>query len=152
VPAITDPAEAADDLVLAVFSALTHSRTPAAGDIIEALLAALGTIDEETASNLSEFTETGLADTIGGQIWSKIMATRTYPFVSRTRLEGEAKGKAEGLAEGKAEAILKVLGRRGIKVDAESRDRIESCTDLAVLDGWLDRSFDVASVSDLFRD
>lgn len=148
VPAITDPAEAADDLVLAVFSALTHSRTPAAGGIIEALLAALGTIDVETASNLSEFTETGLADTVGGQIWSKIMATRTYPFVSRTRLEAEAKGEAKG----KAEAILRVLGRRGIEVDDESRERIESCTDLAVLDGWLDRSFDVASASDLFRD
>ena len=148
VPAITDPAEAADDLVLAVFSALTHSRTPAAGGIIEALLAALGTIDVETASNLSEFTETGLADTVGGQIWSKIMATRTYPFVSRTRLEAEAKGEAKG----KAGAILRVLGRRGIEVDDESRERIESCTDLAVLDGWLDRSFDVASASDLLKD
>lgn len=72
------------------------------------------------------------------------MATRTYPFVSRTRLEGEAKGKAE--------AILKVLGRRSIEVDDESRERIKSCTDLAVLDGWLDRSFDVASASGLFTD
>lgn len=72
------------------------------------------------------------------------MATRTYPFVSRTRLEGEAKGKAE--------AILKVLGRRGIEVDDGFCERIESCTDLAVLDGWLDRSFDVAGASDLFRD
>lgn len=108
VPAITDPAEAADDLIL--------------------------------------------ADTVGGQIWSKIMATRTYPFVSRTRLEAEAKGEAKGKAEGKAEAILKVLGRRGIEVDDESRKRIESCTDLAVLDGWLDRSFDVASASDLFME
>ena len=80
------------------------------------------------------------------------MATRTYPFVSRTRLEAEAKGKAEGEAKGKAEAILKVLGRRGIEVDDESRERIESCADLAVLDGWLDRSFDVASAGGLFRD
>ena len=144
VPVITEPAEAADDLMLTVFSALTHSRTQAVGGIIEALLAALGTIDEETASNLSEFTETGLADTVGGQIWRKIMATRTYPFVSRTRLEGEAKGKAG--------AILKVLGRRGIEVDGESRERVESCMDLAVLDGWLDRSFDVTSASQLFRD
>jgi hypothetical protein len=155
VPPITDPAEAAGDLVFAVFSALTHSRSRAVGGILEALVTALGTIDEETASNLAEFTETGLADTVGGQIWRTIMATRTFPFVSQTRLEGRAEGKAEGKAEGRAESkaedILKILSRRGIEVDDDSRQKIESCTDLDVLDGWFDRSFDAASATDLFK-
>jgi hypothetical protein len=68
VPAITDPADAADDLTLAVFSALTHSRKREVGGILEALAATLATIDEESAANLAEFTETWLGDTAGRQI------------------------------------------------------------------------------------
>lgn len=63
-------------------------------------------------------------------------------FVSQTRLQG----RAEGLAAG----IFKVLDRRGIKVDDGSRERIESCTDSDTLEAWLDQSFVVANVSDLF--
>ena len=43
-----------------------------------------------------------------------MMATKTYPFVSQRRLQGREEGRAEGLAA----AILKVLDRRGIEVDA----------------------------------
>ncbi len=146
VPAITDPEDAAADLMLAVFSALTHSRGPKARGILEALATALTTIDEEAASNLSEFTETGLGETASAEIWRAMMATRTYPFVSQTRLQGREEGRAEGLAV----AILKVLDRRGVEVDDDSRQRIASCTETDVLDTWLDHSFVVAKASDLF--
>jgi hypothetical protein len=53
-------------------------------------------------------------------------------------------------AEGLGAAILKVLDRRGIEVDDASRARIMSCGDGDVLDVWLDRSFVVASASELF--
>jgi hypothetical protein len=132
--------------MLAVFSALTHSRGPRARGILEALATALTTIDEEAASSLSEFTETGLGETASAEIWRAMMATRTYPFVSQTRLQGRAEGRAEGLAA----AILKILDRRGIEVDDDFRQRIASCTDADVLDTWLDHSFVVAKASDLF--
>jgi hypothetical protein len=74
------------------------------------------------------------------------MATRTYPFVSQMRLQAREEGRAEGLGA----AILKVLDRRGIEVDDASRARIVSCGDSDVLDEWLDRSFVVASASELF--
>ena len=74
------------------------------------------------------------------------MATKTYPFVSQTRLQGRAEGRAEGLAA----AILKILDRRGIEVDDDFRQRIASCTDADVLDTWLDHSFVVAKAKDLF--
>ena len=150
VPAITDPEDAAADLMLAVFSALTHSRGPRARGILEALATALTTIDEEAASSLSEFTETGLGETASAEIWRAMMATRTYPFVSQTRLQGREEGRAEGRAEGLAAAILKILDRRGIEVDDDFRQRIASCTDADVLDTWLDHSFVVAKASDLF--
>jgi predicted transposase YdaD len=86
------------------------------------------------------------------------MATRTYPFVSQTRLqgreEGREEGRAEGLAKGQAKglaaAVFKVLDRRGVDVDDDSRERIESCADADVLEAWLDRAFVVAKASDLF--
>lgn len=143
VPPVTDPADAAAKPVFAVFSALTHSRSRKVGGILEALVTALGTMDEESASKLAEFTETGLADTIGGRIWRTMMATSTFPFVSRTRLEGKA--------EARAADVLKVLRRRGIEVDDDSRQRVESCTDLDALDLWFDRSFDVDKADDLFK-
>jgi hypothetical protein len=150
VPAITDPEEAADDLMLAVFSALTHSRGQAAGGILEALATALTTIDEEAAANLAEFTETGLGHTAGAEIWKGIMATRTYPFISQMRMQGREEGREEGRVETLAAAIVKVLGGRGIAVDEDSRTRIDSCRDADVLDKWLDRAVTAAKASDLF--
>jgi hypothetical protein len=158
VPTVTNPEEAAADAMLAVFSALTHSRGTEARGILEALASALATIDEETASSLSEFTEIGLGETPSAEIWKAMMATRTYPFVSQTRLQGREEGRAKGLAEGRVEgraqglaaAIFKVFDRRGIKVDDDSRERIESCTDADKLEAWLDQSFAVAKASDLF--
>jgi hypothetical protein len=154
VPLVTDPEDAAADVMLAVFSALTHSRGTEARGILEALASALTTIDEETASSLSEFTEIGLGETPSAEIWKAMMATRTYPFVSQTRLQGREEGRAKGLAEGHAEAlaaaIFKVFDRRGIVVDDDSRARIESCADADTLEAWLDQSFVVAQASGLF--
>ena len=146
VPAIIDPEEAADDLMLAVFSALTHSRRPVVGGILEALATALTKIDEKAAANLAEFTETGLGRTVGAEIWRGIMATRTFPFVSQVRLQAREEGRVETLTA----VILKVLDARGIAVDGDSRARIESCGDSDVLDAWLDRAVIVAKASDLF--
>jgi hypothetical protein len=150
VPAISDPGEAASDVTLAAFSALTHSRSSKARGILEALFDALATIDEESAANLAEFTETGLGDSDAGQIWRTLMATRTYPFVSQTRLQGREEGRAEGQAEGFVKAVFKVFDRRGIEVDDASRARIESCGDAETLEAWLDRAFVVATASELF--
>lgn len=142
VPAVTDPGEAAADLTMAVFSALTHSRGAEARGILEALAAGLATIETEPAANIAEFTETGLGGTAGLEIWRALMAIRNWPFVSQQRLEGQAKGLAE--------AIFKILEHRGIDVDDDSRARIESCVDADVLGAWLDRSFTVTAAADLF--
>lgn len=95
-------------------------------------------------------TETGLGHTVGAGIWKGMMATRTYPFVSQLRSQGREEGREEGRRETLVAAVLKVLDRRGIAVDDDSRERIETCDDVAVLDAWLDRAFAVAKASDLF--
>ena len=158
VPPVTTVAGASQDVPAAVFSALTHSRGPEAGAILEALAGALNTIDTETAEFLAEFTEAGLGDTDGQRIWKVLMATVTYPYVSSLRSQGRAEGRAEGLEEGRAEGraqsraadILRILDRRGIAVDSDARQRIESCGDLEALGSWLDRSITAEKASDLF--
>jgi hypothetical protein len=76
------------------------------------------------------------------------MASGTFTYVSETR----AKGRAEGRAEGEAKFILRALHRRGITVDDESRERIESCTDQEALIRWFDRALVASSIEDVFKD
>ncbi len=63
--------------------------------------------------------------------------------------QGVAQGIAKGKAEGKAEAILSILEARAIVMSPEKRARILSCTDLAILARWLERSMHVARVAEL---
>jgi hypothetical protein len=140
--------------LVAVFSALTHSRGPKVDGMLETL-AALDTTDAGIAANLAEFTEAGLGDTPGLQIWRALMAAETFPFVSEMRAKGRAEGLAEGEAKGEAKgearAILRILKRRKVAVDGASRQRIESCTNVTTLETWLDRSLTATTVEELFQ-
>jgi hypothetical protein len=60
--------------------------------------------------------------------------------------------RSEGEARGRAEDILVAFEQRGIDVDDESRELIESCTDLDALSGWFRRAFKVDKASDLFEE
>ncbi|MBO0803063.1 MAG: hypothetical protein J2P25_08315 [Nocardiopsaceae bacterium] len=152
VPLLTTAEEAAADPHFAVFAALTHGHGRGKRVILEALAAALGTIDEGKAEDLAEFTEVGLGDSPGAEIWRKLMATETFPYMSKTRAKAMAEGHAQGVAEGKAEDILRILKKRHVSVDKASRELIEGCTDLKTLETWLDRSLDVEEVAELFAD
>jgi hypothetical protein len=146
VPVINELAEASKDIVLTVFSALTHGRSPQVAGILEVLAAALDTIDTETAGFLAEFTEIGLGQTPARQMWRNLMSSLTRTYQS----EYAQMIRAEGRAEGEAKAVLRVLERRGITVSSAAREQILACTDTTVLDGWLDRALDAASVDDVF--
>lgn len=78
------------------------------------------------------------------------MTTETFPYMSKTRANAMAEGRAEGRAQGEAKAVLRMLKKRHIPVDDVSRERIESCTDLTTLEGWLDRVLDITTVDELF--
>lgn len=66
------------------------------------------------------------------------------------RSETSQRLREEGRIKGAAGSILRVLERRGFVVENEVRDRIASCTDLDVLNGWLDQAVTIAKVDDLF--
>lgn len=72
------------------------------------------------------------------------MATGTYEFVSeQRRLSRE---------ETRKEDILRNLQNRKIAVDAHSRERITSCSDMDTLETWFDRSVAISEIGELFQD
>jgi hypothetical protein len=77
------------------------------------------------------------------------MEPQIEKFFSEAHRRSYDRGKAEGEAKGKAESLLMFLRRRGLAPTSDQQDRILTCTDLAILDRWLDRAFSVASVDEL---
>ncbi|MEV6672051.1 hypothetical protein [Streptomyces sp. NPDC051162] len=163
VPVITDSEEAARDLTMATFSAMTHSSHEDAPAILDALARALGAAAPESSAYYSELLEIGLGDSRAGETWRKLMPIRTYfpgrgTMIEQALLEGEAKGRVEGLAEGRVEGraweralmVMRVLKSRDIAVSPEVRERVCNCTDLDTLERWLDQAFIVASAEALF--
>ncbi|WP_433511401.1 hypothetical protein ACQP2T_47440 [Nonomuraea sp. CA-143628] len=146
VPAITDVAEASADVWLTVFSALTHGRSPEVADILEVLATALDTIDPGTAGYCAELTEVGLGDTDARQLWRTLMSTKTYRYQS----EFAQQLRAEGHAEGEAKMLLLILNDRGITISEEARERIRTCTDVAVLESWAHQALTITSADELF--
>jgi hypothetical protein len=160
-PKITDRRTAAENPAMAVFSALTHARSPDIDAILEALSRALQSMDKKSAEYCNEFLEVNLGNTPAGDKWRKILSFVSYfPGRGTVRetayLEGKAEGKAEGTAEGAAKAeaalILRVLEKHGVPVPEDTQDRITSCTDLDILTLWFDRALTATRVEDLFTE
>jgi hypothetical protein len=148
VPRIIDPEAAARDIPLAVFSAITHGKDPAADIMLKALGSALRTIDEPTAAIFIELTELGLGTTPAKNIWRNIMAVDLAFFRSET----SQMLRAEGRAEGRAEDLLLVLRTRGFEVSDQLRERITGCTDLELLGKWFAAALTAESTEAIFTD
>lgn len=76
-----------------------------------------------------------------------------YEYKSEFALKYIAIGREEGREEGRgliAQAILRVLDAREISLRDEDRSRIQQCSDLSVLQAWLERSLSATTTSDLF--
>jgi hypothetical protein len=170
VPVITDPSEAAKDVPLAAFAAITHSKSPQADSILRAVHPALKTVDPETRVIFAELIEQGLGTTPAARIWKDIMAVDLSFFRSETsqrlraesraegraegrvegQAQGQAEGRAEGQAEGRAESVLLVLRTRGLVLSDVVRERVIGCADPEVLLGWLGRAVTVDRAEAIF--
>ncbi|WKK26497.1 hypothetical protein QZH56_13425 [Streptomyces olivoreticuli] len=151
VPVITDPEEAAEDLAMATFSAMTHGSSEDAPAILDALARALGAADPESSTYYSELLEIGLGDSRAGETWRKLMPIRTYfpgrgTMIELALQEGETKGRAEE----RAQMVLRVLETREVAVTPEVRERVVQCADLDMLGRWLDRAFVVSRAEEIF--
>src|SRR5262249_36233490 len=150
---------------LAVLSAMAHGERCGDKGVFEALLAALGAVDQDHAELYTDIVLAALPEAIRDYLEalmsaSAIRAKYGYQsdfarrYYDAGEAEGEAKGKAEGEAKGKAEgearAVLAVLDARGIEVPDPVREDITGCTDLDQLDTWIRRAVTADKVQDLF--
>jgi hypothetical protein len=163
VPRITDVEEAREAPEHAMLSALAHCNEPGGHHIAFAALAAASHLDDEASVVYFDLIRSAVGEAARRSL-EELMEKGTYEFQSdfarkylakgeaKGRAEGEAKGRAEGEAKGRAEAVLRVLEARGVNVADEGRERILSCTDLALLDRWLSRAAVAESAHDVFGD
>ncbi|MCZ4514414.1 hypothetical protein O3Q52_41055 [Streptomyces sp. ActVer] len=148
VPVITDEKEAAQDVSLAVLSAITHGGGPRAAAILGPLAAALETVDPAIAALLVQLVTSGLGDSQAKEIWRDLMAPVNYFF----RHPVAEQVRHETRVEDHVEMTLKILELRGLQVTDSVRVRVRACSDLDQLKTWSERAVHVADAMDLFDD
>ncbi|WP_030161633.1 hypothetical protein [Glycomyces sp. NRRL B-16210] len=147
-PFITDPEQAAEDVVFTVLALLSHRLDPDIEKSMRPLADALTKLEPKTASYWFEFTEGGLGEGCARNTWRNIMKTMNYGYVSETRREARDEGRAEALAD----AILSFFDDRDLAVSGAERERITTCDDVDLLKRWLLLAPSVASAAALFED
>lgn len=60
--------------------------------------------------------------------------------------------REEAYSQGYAHVVLRVLELRGVHIPDEARGRIDSCTNLALLETWLTRALTAASAAEIFAE
>ena len=61
----------------------------------------------------------------------------------------ERQGELRGKLEARRDTLLRLLVRAGIALAEEDRGRIQACTDVVVLDRWIDSVFGAKSAADV---
>jgi hypothetical protein len=171
VPVVTDPALAEQEVELAILSAMAHGNGPGGLAVVQTALDALGRLDREHAAVYFQIIWDVLREPMQRALEALVMERQTEgkatfpPFAQkifeRGIIEGEQKGKLDGLREGELkglregelkalrEALLRLLTRAGIAVSEDERARIQSCTEPANLDRWIDNVLGAKSASEV---
>ncbi len=59
------------------------------------------------------------------------------------------RGMREGEIKGKRDVLLRLLARAGIALSDDDRARVDACTDLAILDRWVDNVLGAKTAADV---
>jgi hypothetical protein len=142
-PLITDEAEAARSLALAVLGVLAHARTGPESAARAALVAANACLG--VSNRLFIWCYDAFHEALSGAalaILEKLMELDVRNLKSEF--------SRRHVALGEAQALLEVLDARGLSLTAEQRERVRSCIDFDTLKGWLRRAVTAASTDELF--
>jgi hypothetical protein len=100
-----------------------------------------------------EATRQVLDSVVDAQRAEELMRSYGEELMERGRQQGLARGREEGwkegLLRGRAETVLRLLTGRGLHVDEASRQLILSCSDVATLDRWIDRTLHATSLAEV---
>jgi hypothetical protein len=144
IPLLIDDDAARQSPELAVLAVYAHRRRAEVASIAAAALGAVSSLDETRARFSTELVLQWLP-AAARAILEATMDIKTE-FISDWSREKIALGEAKG----RAEAVLRVLRTRGLSVDETTAQRIRSCTDLALLDSWVERAVRIQAADDLF--
>jgi hypothetical protein len=158
VPRVRDPDEARRLPELAVLSALAHGNEPRGIEVVTAVFAALGNLDDDASgmyldvvhARLSEAARRALEEhmKIGG-VQYEPQSPLFRKWFHEGKAEGKAEGEARGEAKGRAESILAILAARAIPVPGDVRRRIVACADIETLDRYIARAVVAASAEEV---
>jgi hypothetical protein len=150
-PIVAEPDQAAARPELAVLSVMAHGRRlpphEAALMATTAVNAAAAHRDDDLAKLYYDLVISALSDAARKAF--EAMHLKNYEYQSEFARKYVAEGRQEGMAKGMAEAILQVLAARGVEVPEAVRQRVLSCTDPAVLDGWVRRAALAATAAEV---
>ncbi|MEU8893265.1 hypothetical protein [Streptomyces sp. NPDC048442] len=127
-----------------------NAPAPGAADrlaVLKATAEALAAEGSDGAVYFSELVEVGLIGSSTRAYWRQLMDNSTF-FPGRGTYRETA--YLEGKAAGKATSVLRVLDLRQVPLTEDDRARITACTDLAVLDQWVDLAVTLTDVADLW--
>ena len=154
-PVVTDPAVAANDVELAVLSAMAHGNGPEGLDVVQTALVALGRLDREHAAVYSQIIWKVLAEPLRRALEARVMEQQTKgetkfpPFMQEIFERGIREGERDGELKGKRDALLRLLARAGITLTEDARARIQACNDTATLDRWVENVLGAKTAADV---
>lgn len=144
VPVLTDAGQASRSPELAVLSALAHGKDPDCYGVLDVLLGALLSVEEQHRFLYLGLVHAALPEAAREHL-EALLSTQTDEELSSLAQWFVARGEARG----EARAVLAVLEARGIAVPDGVRIRITECTDLAQLDAWVRRAVTARTIDDL---
>ena len=176
IPRVTDAKVARQLPELAVLSALSHAVHDGDPELVRVALAGLKSLDSTRARSYgsvlldlldatsAENYEVIMQDTeidtsasarseVGHEITPEIL-DRLLKFGDRVYEEqlrrdaAREQGIEQGLVQGRREVLDRLLARAGLRPSAEEARRIAECTELALLDRWIDQSITAATVAE----
>ncbi|MEV4367197.1 hypothetical protein AB0J71_09010 [Nonomuraea sp. NPDC049637] len=159
IPKVTDLLQAIAEPELATLSAIVHGNEGEEGlKILQTFVDSLEHLPREHEIYV-DLVLTMLPDVAVKKFLEFTMAMGTREpkskwvrhWVAESKAEGISEGEARGEARGEAKAVLRILEARGITVPEEAAERIGQCTDLDLLESWIDRALTVEAVEELFN-
>jgi hypothetical protein len=148
IPKVTDHEQARREPQLAVLSVMAHGQgdVETATAIADAATTGISQLSEDQRLLYSLLIQSNLSTAARKAIE---MHPRLEKFLTETQRQQLQQSRAEGRAEGEATALLKILAQRGLELTPEQRRRITECTELAVLERWIDRSLSAGSIDEV---
>jgi hypothetical protein len=150
-PVVTDLTVAANDVELAILSAMAHGNGPEGLVVVQTALTALGRLDHEHAAVYFQILWNMLREPMRRALETLVMERQTEgkatfpPFAQQIFERGIQEGELKGLRD----ALVRLLARAGIALTEDDRARVAACADTATLDRWIENVLGAKTAADV---